>query len=207
MSAKVSLFAAILALVCSGFVAYFALVGRGVGRRESANLSAFKSEVDGRLTDLERRVARLAKAVDEQGPTEVVETERGHGGESEERLVQKLMQLGVRVENLELQAAADDQDPVSRGHAYLDSEDSAVRKEGVRLLRKLGRRDPEIIARLRQMLDDDDAAVRREALEGLKDAEDYDAIPLIVGLLKDPDSGVREKATQVLSTLLDTPQR
>ena len=55
------------------------------------------------------------------------------------------------------------------------------------------------------LLDDDDPAVRTETLEALKDAEDYDAIAQIAELLRDPDSGVREKATQVVSTLLENP--
>jgi len=205
VSAKVSLFAAILALCCSSLATYFVLEEHDFGRQEVERLPAFTAEVNGRLTEFERRLTQLVAVIEKQRSTELVETERGLGGESDESLVRKLMQLGARVENLELRATANDEDPISRGYAYLNSEDADVRKEGVKLLRRFGRRDKEIVSLLRQMLDDEDAAVRKESLEGLKDAEDYGAISQIVELLNDTDSGVREKATQVLSTLLEDP--
>ncbi len=205
MSARASLTVAIVALSCSVFAVYLVFEDRDT-RRGDMELGSLREEVDSRLAGIEQRLAQLVDSLEED-KARGERTARIDAGESEDSadVISTLARLEARIRNLELRATANDEDPIARGFAYLNSEDASVRKRGVNLLRKFGRGDQDVIAVLRQALDDGDAAVRKEALEGLKDAGDDEAIPRIAELLKDPDSGVREKATEALAALLENP--
>ena len=152
-----------------------------------------------RLAELERRLARLeerARDALEQPST------AASSADANEDNAATIEELRERVRDLESRALENEGDPIARGYAYLESNDANVRREGVRLLRRFGRRDTEILSTLRALLDDEDPGVRVETLEGLKDAEDHESVPTITERLVDDDARVREKATEVLAELL-----
>jgi HEAT repeat protein len=208
MTARTLALAAVIAGGACG-VLVFAAASYWSASRLTVEREAAEAALRERLSLLEARSGReraVARQAARSGATEGAERPEAPGGEPDDEaggeegagalaaLEQQVRDLTQRVEALE-------RDPVSRGYAYLGSESAALRREGVRQLRRLARSDPAALAAIREMLRDADPAVRREAVEALGDLEDKESRAAIATLLGDADAEVRRRAVMGLADI------
>ena len=102
---------------------------------------------------------------------------------------------------LQLQVKGLEEDPVRRGYSFLESENAEMRREGVNILSRVGRVDPEARAAIRGLLDDPSSRVREQAAQKLRDLKDKESAPEMMALLADPDSRTRRRAIQALGAM------
>jgi HEAT repeat protein len=103
------------------------------------------------------------------------------------RLASRLDDLTYRIQGLE-------EDPISRGYAYINSESPQLRLEGITALRRVAQFDTTARDTIRNMLYDSNPRVRMEATDALGDLGDRDAAPLMAQMLSDADPNVRREA-------------
>jgi HEAT repeat protein len=171
-------------------------------------------DLEERFDALERRLSEGAgelgrfrpSAFTEESPDDLntpQEGEESDEGEAADRreLRDQIAQLRSAVNDLGYRIRTLEEDPITRGYAFLESENGELRREGIRSLRRLARFDPEARNALRQMLDDPDPSVRREAIDAVGDLGDKEAIPSLMQLLDDGDAESRREAVQNLGKL------
>ncbi|NQT82085.1 HEAT repeat domain-containing protein [bacterium] len=103
------------------------------------------------------------------------------------RLWSQMNVLSYRIQSLE-------QDPVSRGYNFVNSESPQLRLEGLASLRRFAPYDSTAREAIRNLLQDPSEQVRREATDALGDLGDKEAAPLMAQMLGDPDPRVRWEA-------------
>ena len=171
----------------------------GVERR----LQDLESSLSARLDAVEKR---LAASSGSPLKSTLVDAEDPEGVEAQERTDLDgaiLARLERRIDDLELRLRATDADPVHRGYAYLQSSSPDLRRQGINLLRRIARTDPEALRALREMLGDADSGVREEAIESLAEVRDAASVPKLLTMLSDPDSDVREEVLDALDDVLE----
>jgi HEAT repeat protein len=143
-----------------------------------------------RLDRLERELASLR--AERRAGGSAAAAGSGEGGEDRlEALESTVAALQLRVRGLE-------EDPAERGFTFVQSENAEMRREGVNILDRIARFDPEARAVLRGLLNDPSPRVREQAAQKLGDLEDKESAPLMAALLADPDSSTRRRAVQAL---------
>jgi len=105
-----------------------------------------------------------------------------------------LSALKLRVKGLE-------EDPVTRGFSFIASENAELRREGVNLLSRVAKFDPEARAAIRGLLTDPSARVREQATQKLRDLKDKEAVPELLTLLADTDARTRRRAVLALGAV------
>lgn len=197
MKGRVFIRAAVGAAVLLGLVCLAYQLGRSRSRespqRDPALLEARKSvqtALEERLDRVESELALLRAESRTGGPGPAAGS--GEGGEDRlEALESTVAALQLRVRSLE-------EDPAERGFTYVQSENAEMRREGVNILDRIARFDPEARAVLRALLKDPSPRVREQAAQKLGDLADKESAPLMATLLADPDSSTRRRAVQAL---------
>lgn len=116
----------------------------------------------------------------------------------------ELTTLRAQVDALALRIEGLEQDPIQRGYAFVSSDSDELRREGIRMLRRIARFDPQARAAIRDLLRDPSARVRAEALEVLGgELHDKESLPAILAALDDSENNVRRRAIQALGSLGD----
>lgn len=153
--------------------------------------------LENRLGQLEKRLTGLSARLDVFSPPAAT----SHDGDDREnveeagadlsgeigRLWSQMNVLSVRIQSLE-------QDPVSRGYNFVNSESPQLRLEGLAALRRFAPYDSTAREAIRNLLQDPSERVRREAVDALGDLGDKEAAPLMAQMLGDPDPRVRWEA-------------
>jgi HEAT repeat protein len=190
---------AVTLLVATIFVMGYQF-GRGGGdatretiQREVGEQLASLDEIRERLRLLEEEATVRNGAADES-PGQGGEEEAAGAEERWTALQEGLSALQLRVDGLE-------QDPAQRGFSYVESKNAELRREGVNILTRVARFDPEARAALRALLRDPSARVREQAAQKLRDLRDKESAPEMVRLLGDPDSSTRRRAVQALGAM------
>ena len=106
-----------------------------------------------------------------------------------------------RLDKLELRVAGLEKEPLARGLEHVESDDAAVRRRGVRELKKLAVYDPEAIRAIRALLGDPDEDVRLECVDAIADLKDRESIGVVRELLSDSDAKVRRQTIDTLVKL------
>jgi len=181
------------------------VAGSSIDGRLEAKLSDLERRLESRLAALETRAGEGYGVVGE-GERRSAERASGEDVETNDSgeldSAARFAQIEQRIADLELRFQASGQDPVQRGFTYLESESPQLRREGVRLLKRLARTDPEARRALRGMLADPDGKVREQAIEALAEARDREALPQILNLLADENAGVRGEALEAVEDLI-----
>jgi HEAT repeat protein len=212
MSAKASMIAAAAAL---GLVALAAALftwwnndgperersepGNGAATVAAAGLEARLARIEVALDRL-RSQAAAAPAVDAPAAKPPDGAERGDGAAA--AVEDRVARLESRLETLETRLRGLEEDPISRGFAYMASTSSELRRQGIRLLGRVARSDPEARAAIRGLLADPDPMVREEAVETLAGVRDLESLPRFLELLDDGNVRVRSRAADRLGELL-----
>ena len=153
--------------------------------------------LEDRLGQLEKRFSGLSARLDHFSPPPV-SYDNGDDRENVEetgpdlsgevgRLWSQMNVLSLRIQSLE-------QDPVSRGYNFVNSESPQLRLEGLASLRRFAPYDSTAREAIRNLLQDPNERVRREATDALGDLGDKEAAPLMAQMLGDPDPRVRWEA-------------
>jgi len=149
--------------------------------------------IEERLAWLETEVASLRDATSPNAPDKA----GGLTPDAETRLsaVQsQLSTLQTRIKGLE-------DDPVRRGYAFLESENAELRREGVNILQRVARFDPDARAAIRGLLHDPSSRVREQAAQILRNLRDKDSATEMKTLLADSDPATRRRAIQALGAM------
>lgn len=182
-----------------------------ISRDFDARFAALEKRLEARLSALEAHlgappgapeIALSSAGGDDAG----ADGEVGAAGESADGSASpeiRLVRLESRMNDLELRFRASGEDPVLRGHTYLESESERLRRQGINLLERFARSDPEARRAIRGMLSDPDAGVREDAVEALARARDQEAVPEILNLIGDPNVRVREEALDAVDDILE----
>jgi HEAT repeat protein len=191
-------------------------VAGGAGDPGRGSAPAFGSDVDGALAAIEERLEERVAAIEarllmDRGAARGADLEASDpaDGEPPDPLAEtvspddRVARLERRMDDLELRFRAAGDDPVLRGHTYLESQSARMRAQGIELLARFARSDPEARRAIRAMLHDADADVRRRAVEALASARDRESVTEILSLLGDANSGVRQEAIDALDELLE----
>jgi len=115
----------------------------------------------------------------------------------------RLNDVVVRLDDLERKLEVLTEDPLLRARNYLESTNPRARREGVELLARFARFDPEARQKIRAMLNDPDAGVRREAVQAIGRSRDREALPAVSAMLADQNSRVRTEAADAMEDLLE----
>jgi HEAT repeat protein len=175
------------------------------GSQDAVKTTAqFRSSLDDLRTSLQAFEARVHRLEDEVGRTEagrtgangVLPAEAGEPGPGE-----RWNALESQVSTMEQRLAGLEDDPVRRGYAFLASENAELRREGINILRRVARFDPEARAAMRKLLRDPSPRVREQAAQVLGNLRDTAAAPELLELLADPEAAVRRRAVQGLTSM------
>jgi HEAT repeat protein len=159
-----------------------------------------------RLRSLETEMARIRASLSRSKVE--VRAEENEGEEEDEGELgpeERWTALESQVSTLEQRLAGLEDDPIRRGHAFLASESADLRREGVDILDRIARFDPEARAAIRKLLRDPSPRVREEAAEVLGDLRDKESFPEMMELLADSEANVRRRAVQALMGI-ETPE-
>ena len=195
----------VLALVIAGSIAF--LLSRSGRRGEDPGPAggppAVRADLERRLAALE---ARLERDPAPEAPEEEAEGRAAPAGEEGDpatsSLEERVRKLEARVAALGTHVKSIDEDPVRRSALYLASPSPKLRREGIKMLRKLARSDPEARQALLEMLADPDPDIRREAIDAAADLKDAEAASAIAALFSDQDPRVRADAIQAAAKML-----
>ncbi len=179
-------------------------------------VTASRRAHEARIAELETRVASLsshAPSRASEAPVELAAESPSAGRDSEEdtkaaepapETVQPstaygetVAELAARVAALEAVVRALQKDPLGRGFEYLASQNPALRREGIKLLDKIAREDPDAREAIAGLLEDPDPKVRSRAIETLAGMKAL-GVPELARWLEDPDRNVREEALRAL---------
>lgn len=215
MSRKTVSLSLALAVALTGLLFTVSFLGLpGLGKRESAASPQDSGEILRRLDALEERLEILdvkfgeyllgdafsayGSVSDAVGVPEDTLDDSSAEADDESRgsssADSPLLGIHARLDDLDLRVRGLEVDPVERGFRFLESDNGRLRLEGIRLLARVARDDPEALAAIRDMLEDPDHKVRIASIDALGDAGDQDAIPGIAQLLSDAEAGVRREA-------------
>jgi hypothetical protein len=160
-------------------------VQRAVGER-------FRSldGIEARLLRLEEGLAAVRRAAPGERPA------AGEGAviAPEERW----SAVEASISGLDLRLKGLEEDPVQRGYSFITSENAELRREGVNILARVARLDPEARAALRGLLADPSPRVREQAAQKLAQLEDKESAAAMATLLGDTDPLTRRRAVEGL---------
>jgi hypothetical protein len=147
--------------------------------------------IEARLARLEEAVAAFGAAPPAVAPAPGTEAEAAEANGGWAAVTASLSTLERRVKGLE-------EDPVRRGFSYLSSENAEMRREGINILERVARFDPEARAAIRHLLHDPSPRVREQAAQILRNLGDKESAPEMKALLADQDARTRRRAIQAL---------
>jgi HEAT repeat protein len=147
-----------------------------------------------RLRRLEDQLGRMQADRSRKGD---ISAEESQG--QEDRLGRTALES--KISTMEQRLAGLEDDPVRRGYAFLASESDELRREGVNILKRVARFDPEARAAIRKLLRDPSARVREQTAQVLRDLRDKESAPEMMGLLADSDASIRRRAVQALTAI------
>jgi HEAT repeat protein len=179
-------------------IAYYAGRGPEGGARESARevveqRLASLDGIEARLKKLEDEIASLRSAMAASASGEAAAPAADADG-SRTGMEASLSTLQERIKGLE-------EDPVRRGYSYLASENAELRRQGINILDRVARFDPEARAAIRELLKDPSPRVREQAAQKLMDLRDKESLPEMKVLLADSDARTRRRAVQALGAM------
>jgi HEAT repeat protein len=199
MSRILLLVISVIALMGSMFLAYRlgALNGDGA-------TTALRTSIDERLAPLQGFEERLRRLEDQLGQMKADRSRKGdisaeESQGQEDRLGRTALES--KISTMEQRLAGLEDDPVRRGYAFLASESDELRREGVNILKRVARFDPEARAAIRKLLRDPSARVREQTAQVLRDLRDKESAPEMMGLLADSDASIRRRAVQALTAI------
>ena len=148
MSRILLLVISVIALMGSMFLAYRlgALNGDGA-------TTALRTSIDERLAPLQGFEERLRRLEDQLGRMQADRSKKGdisaeESQGQEDRLGRTALES--KISTMEQRLAGLEDDPVRRGYAFLASESDELRREGVNILKRVARFDPEARAAIRK---------------------------------------------------------
>ena len=174
----------------------------GQGRNGDTS-EAFRAVIGERLASLDGIAERLGRLEEDVASLHDAPSEDALDGAGETApdadgrwaaVQSTLSTLQLRIKGLE-------EDPVRRGYSFIESEDAEMRREGVNILRRVARFDPEARAAIRALLSDPSSRVREQAAQKLRDLKDKASAPQMVALLADPYARARFRAIQALGAM------
>lgn len=202
MSGKLIPLASVIVLLAMGLVVLGFQIGARTDVRGTASL---RTSIDGCLASvqgLEERLRRLEDGLGQargSGKGEPGAEDRGDEGKLDPEA--RWTALESQVSTMEQRLGGLEDDPVRRGYAFLASEDAELRREGVNILRRVARFDPEARAAIRKLLRDPSPRVREQTAQVLRDLRDKESTPEMMELLADSEPTVRRRAVQALTTI------
>jgi HEAT repeat protein len=211
-----SMAVAVLTMLVAGF-----LVVAQSRPRPSPELLTSIQYLDGRLDDLEERLASGLRELDRRpffpqddlralsgdgSPNPGADLEDtgyppADGGEDDGETVSAIDGILTRLRDFETRLRGLEEDPVERGYSYLASENFELRRQGLFTLERVAKYDPQALAAIRDTLQDADPRVRAAALDTLADLDDKEAVPWIAPLLADGEASVRRETIETLGRL------
>jgi HEAT repeat protein len=181
-----------------------AIVSYHLGKESvSSTPDAVRAAVDERLAALrgiEERLARLEGEVASlRGPSSTKDADGG--GEPGPDADGRRAAIDSALSALQLRVTGLEEDPVRRGYSFLASENAEMRREGINILDRVARFDPEARAAIRSLLQDPSARVREQAAQKLRDLKDKESAQAMATLLADPDARTRRRAVEALGAM------
>ncbi len=188
--------AAALVVAAAAGIGYYA----GGGPKERAR-NAAREVVDERLAPLDGIEARLARLEEAIASLQAAPAAGSTAAGTEQEEGERAAVVAAGLSTLEQRVKGLEEDPVRRGFSYLSSENAELRREGINMLARVARFDPEARAAVRGLLHDPSARVREQAAQVLRDLADKESVPEMKALLADQDPRTRRRAIQALGAI------
>ncbi len=177
----------------------YKLDGRWTGNTPEAVREVIEERLES-LNGIEKRLARLEKEVFSlHGAPSAGDLEEM--GEQATDTENRIAGIESSVSTLQERLKGLEEDPLNRGYSFLGSENAELRREGVNLLTRVARFDPEARAAIRALLRDPSSRVREQAAQKLRDLKDKESKPDMLAMLADPYSRARRRAVQALGAM------
>ncbi len=178
------------------------IVAYELGKRQNGDTpETIRKVVDERLASLDGFQERLERLEGEFVKLRGAAADTHGTDESAPDADTRLAAIESSLSTLQQRVKGVEEDPVRRAYSFIASENAELRREGVNMLRRVARFDPEARAAIRELLRDPSPRVREQAAQKLRDLKDKESAPEIMPLLADSYALARYRAVQALGAM------